>query len=107
MADVCRRRQRLGERRGQWRLESDRAAPPAALSARDGPRTHTPNLLPRPNPRNTKNQVWDNERVVIIPDHYIFTSDARANRNVDILRDMAQKYAIKYFYDITDRCASK
>lgn len=31
-------------------------------------------------------QVWDNERVVIIPDHYIFTSDARANRNVDILR---------------------
>jgi 3-isopropylmalate/(R)-2-methylmalate dehydratase large subunit len=31
-------------------------------------------------------KVWDNERVVIIPDHYIFTSDARANRNVDILR---------------------
>lgn len=31
-------------------------------------------------------QVWDNERVVIIPDHYIFTADARANRNVDILR---------------------
>jgi hypothetical protein len=31
-------------------------------------------------------QVWDNERVVIIPDHYIFTSDPRANRNVDILR---------------------
>lgn len=31
-------------------------------------------------------QVWDNERVVIIPDHYIFTTDARANRNVDILR---------------------
>jgi hypothetical protein len=31
-------------------------------------------------------QVWDPERVVIIPDHYIFTSDSRANRNVDILR---------------------
>ena len=31
-------------------------------------------------------QVWDPERVVIIPDHYIFTSDPRANRNVDILR---------------------
>ena len=40
---------------------------------------------------------------MIIPDHYIFTSDPRANRNVDILRDMAQKYNIKYFYDITDR----
>jgi homoaconitase/3-isopropylmalate dehydratase large subunit len=32
--------------------------------------------------------VWDNERVVIIPDHYIFTSDPRANRNVDILREV-------------------
>lgn len=31
-------------------------------------------------------KVWDSERVVIIPDHYIFTADARANRNVDILR---------------------
>ncbi len=33
-----------------------------------------------------KMQVWDPEKVVIIPDHYIFTSDPRANRNVDILR---------------------
>ncbi|KAL4445406.1 hypothetical protein ABPG77_011231 [Micractinium sp. CCAP 211/92] len=48
-------------------------------------------------------QVWDPERVVIIPDHYIFTSDPRANRNVDILREVAQKYGIKYFYDITNR----
>lgn len=48
-------------------------------------------------------QVWDPERVVIIPDHYIFTSDPRANRNVDILREMASKYNIKYFYDILDR----
>lgn len=40
-------------------------------------------------------QVWDSEKVVIIPDHYIFTSDPRANRNVDILRDMAAKYNIK------------
>ncbi|DBA99079.1 TPA: 3-isopropylmalate dehydratase large subunit, chloroplastic [Trebouxia sp. C0004] len=48
-------------------------------------------------------QVWDPEKVIIIPDHYIFTSDPRANRNVDILRDMVAKYGIKYFYDITDR----
>src|SRR5215204_4178866 len=26
-------------------------------------------------------RVWDRERVVIIPDHYIFTADAMANRN--------------------------
>jgi len=50
-----------------------------------------------------KAQVWDPDRVILIPDHYIFTSDPRANRNVDILREMAHKYGIKHFYDITDR----
>lgn len=48
-------------------------------------------------------QVWDREKIVIIPDHYIFTADERANRNVDILRDFAQEQNLKYFYDITDR----
>jgi len=47
--------------------------------------------------------VWDKEKIVIIPDHYIFTDDPRANRNVDILRDIAKQYDLKYFYDITDR----
>ena len=42
-----------------------------------------------------KAELWDSNKVVIIPDHYIFTSDARANRNVDILRDMADRYNIK------------
>ena len=48
-------------------------------------------------------KVWDCEKIVIIPDHYIFTSDERANRNVDILRDFVKEQNIKYFYDITDR----
>ena len=30
--------------------------------------------------------VLDPERVILIPDHYIFTEDPRANRNVDMLR---------------------
>ncbi|OWM82192.1 hypothetical protein CDL15_Pgr001766 [Punica granatum] len=47
-------------------------------------------------------KVWDREKVVIIPDHYIFTADERANRNVDILRDFCKEQDIKYFYDITD-----
>ncbi len=47
-------------------------------------------------------KVWDQEKVVLIPDHYIFTKDARANRNVDILREFALEQNIKYFYDITD-----
>ena len=35
--------------------------------------------------RNAK--VWDPDKVVIIPDHYIFTADQKANRNIDILRE--------------------
>ncbi|GAB4851341.1 3-isopropylmalate dehydratase large subunit, chloroplastic [Ancistrocladus abbreviatus] len=48
-------------------------------------------------------KVWDREKIVIIPEHYIFTNDERANRNVDILRDFCKEQNIKYFYDITDR----
>lgn len=52
-------------------------------------------------------KVWNPEKVVLIPDHYIFTADERANRNVDILRDFAQEQGIKYFYDISDRADFK
>ncbi len=52
-------------------------------------------------------KVWDPEKIVLIPDHYIFTADERANRNVDILRDFAKEQGIKYFYDITDRANFK
>lgn len=45
-------------------------------------------------------KVWDREKVVIIPDHYIFTKDAMANRNVDVLRDFVKQQDIKYFYDV-------
>src|SRR4051812_24952821 len=45
-------------------------------------------------------KVWDNDKVVIIPDHYIFTADKMANRNVDVLRAFAAKQNIKYFYDV-------
>jgi 3-isopropylmalate/(R)-2-methylmalate dehydratase large subunit len=45
-------------------------------------------------------KVWDADRVVIIPDHYIFTADRMANRNVDVLRAFAQEQNIKYFYDV-------
>jgi 3-isopropylmalate/(R)-2-methylmalate dehydratase large subunit len=45
-------------------------------------------------------KVWNREKVVIIPDHYIFTKDAMANRNVDVLRDFAKEQDLKYFYDV-------
>lgn len=45
-------------------------------------------------------RVWDREKVVIIPDHYIFTADAMANRNVDILRAFAREQDLPHFYDV-------
>jgi 3-isopropylmalate/(R)-2-methylmalate dehydratase large subunit len=45
-------------------------------------------------------KVWDRDKVVLIPDHYIFTADAMANRNVDVLRHFAGEQNIKYFYDV-------
>ena len=45
-------------------------------------------------------KVWDRNKVVIIPDHYIFTADKMANRNVDVLRQFALEQGLKYFYDV-------
>ncbi len=47
-------------------------------------------------------KVWDRDRVVIIPDHYIFVSDSLSNRNVDILREFAREQALTWFYDVID-----
>lgn len=49
-----------------------------------------------------KAKVWDRERVVVIPDHYIFTADSKSNRNVDILRDFVREQDLPYFYDVID-----
>ncbi len=45
-------------------------------------------------------RVWDRDKVVIIPDHYIFTADAMANRNVDVLRAFAAEQQLPHFYDV-------
>jgi len=45
-------------------------------------------------------KVWDPRKVVIIPDHYIFTRDEMANRNVDVLRQFAAEQNLEYFYDV-------
>src|SRR5437879_6355019 len=47
-------------------------------------------------------KVWDRNKIVIIPDHYIFTADSKSNRNVDILRDFVKEQNIPYFYDVID-----
>jgi 3-isopropylmalate/(R)-2-methylmalate dehydratase large subunit len=44
-------------------------------------------------------KVFDRDKIVIIPDHYIFTADPRAHRNVDILRQFALRQGICHYYD--------
>src|SRR5215468_9925650 len=44
-------------------------------------------------------KVWDPDRVVVIPDHYIFTADLKCHRNVQILRDFVKEQGLKYYYD--------
>lgn len=42
---------------------------------------------------------WDREKLVVIPDHYIFTKNHHANRNVEILRAFAEEHQLPYYYD--------
>ncbi|MGE5859843.1 MAG: 3-isopropylmalate dehydratase large subunit [Ignavibacteria bacterium] len=45
-------------------------------------------------------KIWDKSKLVIFPDHYIFTKNPHANRNVDILRRFAKDYDIQNYYDV-------
>lgn len=45
-------------------------------------------------------KVWDPDKLVILPDHYIFTEDPHARRNIDILRDFAAKHQLKHYFDV-------
>lgn len=49
-------------------------------------------------------KVWDKNKVVIIPDHYIFTADEKCHRNIDILRSFVKEQDIPHYYDVgTDK----
>ncbi|MFP4581200.1 MAG: 3-isopropylmalate dehydratase large subunit [Candidatus Sumerlaeia bacterium] len=49
-------------------------------------------------------RVWGADNVVIIPDHYIFTADEKAARNIQILRDFAAEQELPWHYDVgTDK----
>jgi 3-isopropylmalate/(R)-2-methylmalate dehydratase large subunit len=45
-------------------------------------------------------KVWDRDKVVIVPDHYIFTADKMANRNVDVLREFVREQNLPHYYDV-------
>jgi hypothetical protein len=40
-------------------------------------------------------KVWDPERIVIIPDHYVYTQDQQAHKNLDTIRQFAFEQKIK------------
>lgn len=48
----------------------------------------------------TNAKIWDKDKFVVFPDHYIFTANVHANRNVQILRDFAEKYNLPNYYDV-------
>ena len=41
--------------------------------------------------------VWDRDKVVIMPDHYIFTTNHHANRNVRVIREFAHEQNLPHF----------
>lgn len=47
-----------------------------------------------------KAKIWDKNKLVIFPDHYIFTKNVHANRNVEILREFAKEFNINNYYDV-------
>ena len=47
-----------------------------------------------------KAKIWDKKKLVIFPDHYIFTKNPHANRNVMVLRQFAAEYDLPNYYDI-------
>ncbi len=51
-------------------------------------------------------KVFDREKVVIAPDHYIFTADEKCHRNVKACRDFARAQGLPYFYDPADETYS-
>ncbi len=48
----------------------------------------------------TNAKIWDKDKFVIFPDHYIFTANVHANRNVQILRDFTKEHSLPNYYDV-------
>lgn len=48
----------------------------------------------------TDARVWDPDKLVIMPDHYIYTADPHARRNIEILRTFAAEQDLPHYYDV-------
>ena len=47
-----------------------------------------------------KAKVWDKNKLVILPDHYIFTEDPHARRNIELLREFAAEHDLPHYFDV-------
>ncbi|MFH1858540.1 MAG: aconitase/3-isopropylmalate dehydratase large subunit family protein [Candidatus Omnitrophota bacterium] len=45
-------------------------------------------------------KVWDPEKIVVIPDHFIFTQDPRAKEAIAFVRKFVKEQGIQNFYDV-------
>jgi len=45
-------------------------------------------------------KIWDADRFILIPDHFVYSADPQANHNIRVMREFAQEQKIKYFYDV-------
>ncbi|MCH8245340.1 MAG: 3-isopropylmalate dehydratase, partial [Bacteroidetes bacterium] len=45
-------------------------------------------------------RVWNRDKLVIMPDHFIFTADPHARRNIEILRVFAAEQELPHYYDV-------
>ncbi|MCW8795471.1 MAG: 3-isopropylmalate dehydratase large subunit [Chlorobium sp.] len=45
-------------------------------------------------------KVWDPGKIVVLPDHYIFTENEHAHRNIDLLREFAREQKLSNYYDV-------
>ncbi len=47
-------------------------------------------------------KVFDAEKIVLTPDHYIFTADEKCGRNIESCRAFAKEQGLPHFYDPAD-----
>ena len=45
-------------------------------------------------------EVFDNKKIALVPDHFSPAKDIKSAEQLKILRDFARKYSIKYYYEI-------
>nr|WP_314417519.1 aconitase/3-isopropylmalate dehydratase large subunit family protein [uncultured Erwinia sp.] len=45
-------------------------------------------------------KIWDPQRLILIPDHFVYSADPQANQNIRVMREFAREQGVKYFYDI-------